>query len=591
MDARDAGAEENSDVDIARIASTVESRCRSEQALLSKIRAEFQKCSQSGSANRAHISVEDMARYWSQRAEDERMQLGLSALSMDERQAVALRAAQLMRDMDLTHNSRVDLEEWLHYMLLLRSGFSTELVNTMLDKAMESNCRVLQDLQRMFEAADSTQSGVLSFGEVVTLHSKRLWTLQSNGESTARPARRISGSDLGPSASPEQLALNVLRAMDLNADERIGYAEFMAYSLGRRKHEVLLYVYDLSQGAARQLSPWVVGRSMDGIWHTGTVVFGKEYYYSRDLVFAEPGETGFGKPEKILHMGYTWRRQAEFHDFVIEECKPLFQRDTYDVVCNNCNHFTDQACMFLVGRHPPQDVMQQPDNLLRSRSVRVVKPLLNWWLRDRIVVREHGSTLPSADVRLHPGEDLPVGSVVLVHTHRHAGPVVLGQVVRRPRPLAPFMDADNGGPRCHIEIPKTLSVGFCGAGAPAACSSSLLCGSCGLERTFTTASRSAPGTDSVWVQYFDITPAGNGVCRGHIRVENFQRSQLSSACLRDLNVEAFYRRALAAIQPSGSLAVEDPYRASQGIAPRRVPVPGAMLADAHAEPPPPALHI
>merc|ERR1719242_2718908 len=114
----------------------------------------------------------------------------------------------------------------------------------MLDKAMESNRRVLQDLQRMFEAADSTQSGVLSFGEVVTLHSKRLWQAQTNGDSVAR---RISGSDMGPSASPEQLALNVLRAMDLNGDERIGYAEFMAYSLGRRKHEVLLYVYDLSQ--------------------------------------------------------------------------------------------------------------------------------------------------------------------------------------------------------------------------------------------------------------------------------------------------------------------------------------------------------
>merc|ERR1712032_395964 len=185
-------------------------------------------------------------------------------------------------------------------------------------------------------------------------------------------------------------------------------------------------------------------------------------------------------------MGYTWRRQAEFHDFVIEECKPLFQRDTYDVVCNNCNHFTDRACMFLVGRHPPQEVMQQPDNLLRSRSVRVVRPLLNWWLRDRIVVREHGCALPSSDVRLQPGEDLPVGSVVLVHTNQHEGHVVLGQVVRQPRPLASSVDSENGGgPRCYIETPKTLSSGLlCGSGGTSACNSSLIFGSCasGLER-------------------------------------------------------------------------------------------------------------
>ncbi|MED6268387.1 hypothetical protein CHARACLAT_021919 [Characodon lateralis] len=42
---------------------------------------------------------------------------------------------------------------------------------------------------------------------------------------------------------------------------------------------VKLYIYDLSRGMARQLSPVMLGRQLDGIWHTGVVVHGKEFFF------------------------------------------------------------------------------------------------------------------------------------------------------------------------------------------------------------------------------------------------------------------------------------------------------------------------
>lgn len=43
--------------------------------------------------------------------------------------------------------------------------------------------------------------------------------------------------------------------------------------------KVSLHVYDLSQGLARQLSQQLIGRHFDGIYHTGIVVFGREYFF------------------------------------------------------------------------------------------------------------------------------------------------------------------------------------------------------------------------------------------------------------------------------------------------------------------------
>lgn len=66
--------------------------------------------------------------------------------------------------------------------------------------------------------------------------------------------------------------LSILKAVGSSID--FVASAFFFFSMST----VTLHVYDLSQGMARQLSPAFLGRQIDGIWHTGIEVYGREYY-------------------------------------------------------------------------------------------------------------------------------------------------------------------------------------------------------------------------------------------------------------------------------------------------------------------------
>ena len=64
--------------------------------------------------------------------------------------------------------------------------------------------------------------------------------------------------------------------------------------------KVELYIYDLSQGMAASLSPMLLGRSIEAIYHTAVVVYGREYFYGGDgVTFCQPGTTMLGQPREI----------------------------------------------------------------------------------------------------------------------------------------------------------------------------------------------------------------------------------------------------------------------------------------------------
>lgn len=99
--------------------------------------------------------------------------------------------------------------------------------------------------------------------------------------------------------------------------------------MGSDGEQVQLYVYDLSNGLARQLSPMLLNKQVrvsiciertnhatllrhtflltqiDGIWHTAVVVGGLEYYYGGGVNQSRPGSTPFGQPLQKIHLGYT----------------------------------------------------------------------------------------------------------------------------------------------------------------------------------------------------------------------------------------------------------------------------------------------
>ena len=46
-----------------------------------------------------------------------------------------------------------------------------------------------------------------------------------------------------------------------------------------QKFKVHLYLYDISNGMARQFSPFMVGKLVEAIYHSSIVCFGTEYFF------------------------------------------------------------------------------------------------------------------------------------------------------------------------------------------------------------------------------------------------------------------------------------------------------------------------
>lgn len=138
---------------------------------------------------------------------------------------------------------------------------------------------------------------------------------------------------------------------------------------------VQLRIYDLSQGMARTMSPALLGKQIDGIWHTGIVVYGREYYFGGGICADPPGTTPYGTPHSIEIMGATDKSQAEFRDF-LGSISPNFTFATYHLLDNNCNNFSDQCCRFLVGKSIPQYILDLPSEAMNSPLGPMIRPVI-----------------------------------------------------------------------------------------------------------------------------------------------------------------------------------------------------------------------
>ena len=140
-------------------------------------------------------------------------------------------------------------------------------------------------------------------------------------------------------------------------------------------YKVIVYQYDLTQGMAKAMSRGLIGKQVDGVWHTGVCVFGKEYYYGGGICVGKPKKTPYGYPVKELDFGYTTKTEADLKAY-IKSINNQFTMNTYNVLNHNCNHFTDAALYFLVGKHLPDSILKQHEELLNTPMGQMVRPLL-----------------------------------------------------------------------------------------------------------------------------------------------------------------------------------------------------------------------
>jgi len=406
--------------------------------LLRALRDEFRSC---GGSETRPISAGDLAQFWYRLAEDERLRLGAVALDGHDRDVIALRAAQAVHGMGLRCHGLVHMDEWLHDRLLAASGLPAHLanqINISVRSTMQRQPSILSQVQWLLEMADATQSGVLSIEDISTAYCKGWWRL---AEGQGGGLQLLSDSELQWS-DPEQLARELLLAAHLGLRTRpdcLSYGELLAFCLGRQKQAVSLALYDLSDGLASRISPYIFGQQLDGLWHTSIWAFGVEYYYGGDICRAVPGQTRFGNPTKLVNLGITLRSPAELDIFLTRELQPEFTRGSYDVLHHNCNHFSDRASHHLVGRGIPEEVLRMPDCVASAPAV--LRPLLNHWLSGAEARLGRGARATGQESRPPPlsrqpremfsHQELPPGQIVnMLPSRTQSGQTVLGQVLR-----------------------------------------------------------------------------------------------------------------------------------------------------------------
>ncbi|KAG8344658.1 endo-beta-N-acetylglucosaminidase [Trypanosoma vivax] len=144
---------------------------------------------------------------------------------------------------------------------------------------------------------------------------------------------------------------------------------------------VQLYCYDLSRGMAASMSLAVIGRQLEGIWHTAVVVYGREFFFAGGggIIHSAPGRTHFGTPQRIESLGTTPRTEGEFMTWISEQSHCGFGPNDYNILQRNCNHFTQEASKFLVGRDIPADIRNIIPTVLESPLGRILQPLIAEW--------------------------------------------------------------------------------------------------------------------------------------------------------------------------------------------------------------------
>lgn len=156
---------------------------------------------------------------------------------------------------------------------------------------------------------------------------------------------------------------------------------------------VELAVYDLSRGMARSMSQAILGQRIDGIWHTGIVVFGYEYYFGGGIqksprgAFAQSNQL---PPVSMESMGQTTKTLAEFEAY-LATIRNRYTAMTYDLINNNCNNFADTICHFLVGHGIPTHIVDLPRIVFSTPGGAMLRPMIENMQNN--IRQQHGSGL------------------------------------------------------------------------------------------------------------------------------------------------------------------------------------------------------
>jgi len=222
-------------------------------------------------------------------------------------------------------------------------------------------------------------------------------SLNNNKFGTAVSHPSISGNSILENAISGSSILDKSGWTKTNADDFFGGimdaqiydSEALSCAGKSQKGEpVLLRVYDLSNGHAARWSKFLLGQKLDGVWHSGLNLFGREYFYGSGMykMRTEEMEQFFQmRPQRVHVLGFIHLEQCDFERYLLS-IKPAFTAEFYDLVWWNCNDFTDVVCRHLFGRGIPLYVLEPPKTLAESTLGKLVVGVMRRYMELRSTV-------------------------------------------------------------------------------------------------------------------------------------------------------------------------------------------------------------
>ena len=119
---------------------------------------------------------------------------------------------------------------------------------------------------------------------------------------------------------------------------------------------------------------------------------------------AIPGRTHHGAPMEVIHMGKT-ELPAEVIEEYLDSLKAIYTSESYDLFLHNCNNFTNDFSMFLVGKGIPSHITSLPQTILNTPFGQMLKPQLDNAMRGVIQAPMPAQSMPRQHVTIGIGRN------------------------------------------------------------------------------------------------------------------------------------------------------------------------------------------
>lgn len=143
--------------------------------------------------------------------------------------------------------------------------------------------------------------------------------------------------------------------------------------------EVKVYIYDMSKGLAKAMSQAFLGKRLEGIWHTGIVVYGQEFYFggTGGIECCPPCGTVLGQPDVKHTVGHTEIPYEIFIDYLMDLSRTTYRPVDYHILDHNCNTFSSELARFLTGNDIPSYVTGLPAEVMSTPFGQMIRPFID----------------------------------------------------------------------------------------------------------------------------------------------------------------------------------------------------------------------